>query len=124
MKKLKFILFVLTTFLFLYAGSCSSYHIDGYIETSKTEIYVNEPILLEAVVTDEVTPFDVLWGYYPDSDSVKFLSPVVFNNDTTKYKAWFSSSEPGDYTIYLTFLYKNTGPKPSDTLVITVQERQ
>jgi hypothetical protein len=119
---IKKVLFAIITILLFWAGSCSSYHIEGYIEADKTEANVNELVLLEAVVTDEVTPFDVLWCVETNADAASLISPVVFNSDTTAYKAMFSAREPGEYTISVTFLYKNTGPKPSDKINIKISD--
>ncbi len=119
---IKVLLFSIPVILLFWAGSCSSYHIEGYIEADKTEANVNEIVLLEAVVTDQVTPYDVLWSIETNFETASLVSPVVFNADTTAYKAMFSASQPGEYDVSVTFLYKNTGPKPSDKITIKVVE--
>ncbi len=120
MKKLKIKLLLVFISLFLYAGSCSRYHIEGYIEIDRNEIGVNDTLYMRAVVTDEVEPFDVSWYLHPNSEDAELIYPRPGDETESKYEAIFLASEPGNYNVSVVFLYKNTAPQPSDTISINV----
>lgn len=115
------VLFTVVVFLLFYAGSCSRYHIEGYIDADRNEIGVNDTLYMEAVVTDEVEPYDVLWSMAPANEEADVVSPLPDDPEESEYNAFFVARKAGDYRVFITFLYKNTAPKDSDTLFVKVR---
>ena len=121
-KNMRLFLFSIFAFLVFYAGSCNSEHIDGYIEYDNNSISVNDSLHLKAIVTSNLEPKKVIWEYTPQNSFSSIISPVPSDPSGGKYNAIFTSSEPGEYKIYLRFFYRNTAPKDSDTITVKVVE--
>lgn len=112
--------FALIAFIILSAGSCNTEHIEGYIEYNRDEISVSDSLFLKAIVTSDTEPYDVLWDFLPSNSEVNLLSPVPGDTSNSKYNAVFVASQPGEYTVSVRFLYKNTNPKESDSILVKV----
>lgn len=117
---IRLLVFSTLAFMFFYAGSCSSYHVEGYISADKTEIIVNDTLFMEAIVTDEVQPSDVRWDLYPMDTDSEIICPLPDDPDKNRFNALFIAKDTGEYQIAIRFLYRNTAPKESDTLHIKV----
>lgn len=117
---MKIYIFAVISFIILYAGSCNTEHIEGYIKFDTDEISINDSLFLEAIVTSDIEPYDVLWEMMPPNSDAVLISPIP--NDTSKDKAVFVAQEIGEFTISIRFLYKNTNPKESDSILIKVTE--
>ena len=116
---IKIILFCLTVFILFYAGSCSSYHVEGFIKTDRNEIGIQDTLYMEAVVTDKVKPFDVMWDIYPLDSDAEIICPIP-NDPENRFSALFIPRDTGEYQITIRFLYKNTAPRASDTVFLIV----
>jgi hypothetical protein len=118
--KIRTVLFALFAMIFFYGGSCNIEHIDGYIITESKSINTNDTLILEAILTDEIEPYEVIWEYTPTNPETVLISPFPIDNTESQYKAAFTSENPGEYEISVRFLYKNTSPKNSDSVIIEV----
>ena len=117
-KHLYLLIFLLPLF---YCGTCNHETVDGEIMMEKETISVGDTIMLEAIIYDKEKELkEIMWNVEPN-EGVVLISPVYEDGDSTEYKALFSATKPGTYSLELSCFYVQTNPTIINVKEIVVE---
>jgi hypothetical protein len=120
---IRIILLSTLVFMLFYCGSCSQYHMEGEIQVDRTEIKVNDTLILRGFSTDTLYESrHVNWDVTAYDEQGAFIRAYLEKTDTCEYTAVFVPDQPGEYTIDLLLYYKSTSAQPGASVVISVTE--